>query len=123
MNFRLFAVALLLAAMPMLAVAHHSFAMFDQNQVVSLKGTVRGFQWTNPHSWLQLEVLNDHGVTEEWSLEMLSPNVLRRFGWKHDSIMPGDVVTAYFNPTRNSTHGGNLVKIARPDGTTIGASR
>lgn len=109
-----------LVALPVMVSAHHSFAMFDRNQLVSRKGTVKEFQWTNPHSWLQLMVTNDQGVPEEWSLEGLSPNVLGRMGWKRDSLKPGDTVTAYFNPTRDGSHGGNLVKIMRPDGTVIG---
>ena len=116
----LLALALLV---PAIAGAHHSFAMFDPTQVVSIKGTVKEFQWTNPHSWLQLVVVNDSGVAEEWSLEGLSPNVLGRMGWKRNSMAPGDVVTVYFNPTRDGSHGGNMVKVLRPDGTLIGGTQ
>jgi hypothetical protein len=114
--------ALLLAlaiGFPALAGAHHSFAGFDQNQVVSIKGTVKDFQWTNPHTWLQVVVVNEGGVAEEWALEGLSPNVLGRMGWKRNSVAAGDVITVYFNPTRNGSHGGNLVKIVRADGSQV----
>jgi len=107
--------------LPAVAGAHHSFAGFDQTQVVSVKGTVKEFQWTNPHSWLQIMVVNESGVAEEWALEGLSPNVLGRMGWKRNSVAPGDVITAYFNPTRNGSHGGNLVRIVRADGSQVPA--
>lgn len=123
-NFRVTrALAALVLSLPLVAVAHHSFAMFDRTKVVSLKGVVKEFQWTNPHSWLQLSVTNDQGVTEQWSLEGLSPNVLGRMGWKRNSMAPGDTITAYFNPTRNGTHGGNLIKILRSDGTMVGGDQ
>jgi len=115
----------LLAALllpPGVTWSHHSFAMFDRTKVVSLKGVVREFQWTNPHSWVQLTVKTDKGATEEWSLEALSPNVLSRMGWKRNSIKTGDEITAFFNPTRDGSHGGNLVKIVLADGQSIGGA-
>lgn len=122
MNLKVAAGLLLFALFaPVIAGAHHSFAMFDNSQVVSVKGTVKVFQWTNPHSWLQLEVVNEKGVAEEWSLEGLSPNVLGRMGWTRNSMLPGDVVTVYFNPTRDGSRGGNMIKVVRPDGTVIAA--
>jgi Family of unknown function (DUF6152) len=113
--------ALLLILSPL--SAHHSFAMFDRSQVTSLKGVVKEFQWTNPHSWVQLVVQNDSGATEEWALEALSPNVLGRMGWKRNSLKPGDKITAYFNPTRDGSHGGNLVKVVTADGKTVGSEQ
>lgn len=109
----------LITATPPAASAHHSFAAFDQTKVVSVKGTVKEFQWTNPHTWLQLVVVTQSGASEEWSLEGLSPNILGRMGWKRDSVAPGDVVTAFFNPMRSGAHGGNLVRIVRADGTQV----
>lgn len=108
---------------PTAGYTHHSFAMFDRTKVVSLKGVVREFQWTNPHSWVQLIVKDDKGSTAEWSLEALSPNVLSRNGWKRNSLKSGDEITAFFNPTRDGSHGGNLVKITTADGRTIGGGQ
>jgi len=108
---------------PMVAGAHHSFASFDSTQVVTLKGTVKDFQWTNPHCWLQLVVMGEDGTPQEWSLEGLSPNVLGRMGWKRNSVVPGDVVTVYSNPLRSGGRGGNMVKVVRSDGTVIGAAQ
>jgi len=90
-------------------------SMFDRTQVVSRKGIVREFQWTNPHSWVQLMVKDPGGEVQEWSLEALSPNVLGAWVWKRNSLKPGDEITAYFNPTRDGTHGGNLVKVMLSD--------
>jgi hypothetical protein len=123
MKNKLPALCIAISMMPALSVAHHSFAMFDRTQVVPLKGVVREFQWTNPHSWVQLMVKDPSGEAQEWSLEALSPNVLGRMGWKRNSLKPGDEITAYVNPTRDGTHGGNLVKVMLADGTVIGGQQ
>ena len=102
------------------ASAHHSFAMFDQTKQVTLKGVVREFQWTNPHSWLQLKVVNAKGEQEDWSIEMLSPSVLGRMGWKRNSVRPGDEVTVVINPVRSGAHGGNMLSVADKAGRQIG---
>ena len=107
-----------MSAAPVLA--HHSFAAFDQTRQVTLKGVVSEFQWTNPHSWLQLKVKNTEGVAEEWSIEMISPSVLARMGWKKNSIKPGDEVVVVINPVRSGAHGGNMVSITGADGRKIG---
>src|SRR6478736_7045110 len=60
------------------AFAHHSFAMFDNQKNVTLEGTVKEFQWTNPHSWIQLVVKDASGKEDEWSIEGGSPNGLSR---------------------------------------------
>lgn len=104
------------------ASAHHSFAAFDGSRVVPLKGTVKEFQWTNPHCWLQLEVVGPDGKVQEWALEGLSPNVLSRMGWKRNSVGHGDVVTVYINPLKDGGHGGNMVKILRSDGSQVGSA-
>ncbi len=72
------------------AFAHHSAAMFDADKVVTLDGTVKEFQWTNPHSWLQLVVPDGAGGSKEYSLELVSLNVLSHNGWKPGTLKPGD---------------------------------
>jgi phage-related protein len=69
--------------------AHHSFAMFDQTKIVVLNGTVKQFQWTNPHAWIELDVPGKGGQVTQWSLELNSPNNLSRQGWKRTSLKPG----------------------------------
>jgi hypothetical protein len=101
------------------ALAHHSFAPFDQSKTVAYKGTVSEFQWTNPHSWLILKVKGEQG-DESWSFEMLSPNVLRRMGWRRDILKAGDVVTVTANPARDGSKAGLVVDVLGPDGKPIG---
>jgi len=110
-----------LAAAP--AVAHHSFAMFDQTKTVVLKGTVQEFQWTNPHSWIELQVPNASGGTDKWGIELNSPNNLTRQGWRRSIIKPGDIVTVTINPLRNGLKGGLFNTIVLPDGKTLGGER
>ena len=102
------------------ASAHHSFAMFDRTKRVTLVGTVKAFQWTNPHSWVQLSVAGAQGEAEEWSIEALSPNVLGRQGWKRNTLNPGDKVSVVINPLRDGSKGGNLVAVTLANGETLG---
>ncbi len=101
------------------AFAHHSFAMFDQTKQVSLKGTVREFQWTNPHAFIQLDVPNATGGSEVWSVELNSPNNLKRQGWKSSLLKPGDKVTVVINPLREDKKGGLFVSVTLADGTVV----
>lgn len=109
--------ALLLAAA---AHAHHSFAMFDQTKQVELKGTVKEFQWTNPHAFIHIDVPNPAGVVETWQVELNSPNNLKRQGWKSSSVKPGDHVTLILNPLKDGTKGGLFVAVTLPDGSVLG---
>ena len=102
------------------ANAHHSFAMFDQSQQVTLKGTVSDFQWTNPHAWIHLDVPNANGVKDTWQVELNSPNNLKRQGWKSTSVKPGDQVTLVLNPLKDGSKGGLFVSITLPDGSVLG---
>jgi Family of unknown function (DUF6152) len=110
--------AVVLAAGP--AFAHHSFAMFDSSKETSLQGTVKEFQWTNPHSFIELTAANDAGGTDLYSIELNSPNNLKRQGWKSTSIKPGDKVTLVFNPLRDGRKGGLFIYVTLPDGTVLG---
>ncbi len=102
------------------AYAHHSFAMFDQSQQVTLKGTVHEFQWTNPHAWIHLDVPGANGVNDSWQVELNSPNNLKRQGWKSTSVKAGDQVTLVLNPLMDGSKGGLFVSITLPDGTVLG---
>jgi len=113
-----FLTALLGAAAP--ASAHHSYAMFDAGVLVTAQATVKELQWTNPHSWLQVLIVDDKGVAQEWSLEMGPLVVLHRWGWKPHTLNPGDKVKVTMNPLRDGTHGGRLMRIVLPDGQTLG---
>ena len=98
------------------ASAHHSFAMFDNTKEVTLVGVVKEFQWTNPHSWLQVMVTGADGKQVEWSLEGGSPGILSRNGWKRTSVKPGDKVTVIFYPLRDGKPGGSFLEVKTPDG-------
>jgi hypothetical protein len=90
------------------ALAHHSFAMFDNQKEVQIQGTVKEFQWTNPHIWIQIMV-NEGGKDVEYSIEGASPNGLSRKGWKRTSIKAGDKVSLTIHPMKDGTLGGSLV--------------
>lgn len=101
------------------ALAHHSGAMFEPVKSLEFSGTVKEFQWTNPHSWLQVLKPNEQGMEEEWSLE-LGPLVgLARAGWKPRSLQPGDKVKVSFHPMRDGSRGGRLISVTLPDGRTL----
>jgi hypothetical protein len=92
------------------AFAHHSGAMFDQEHKITLSGTVRQFQWTNPHCYIQLMVPDKGGRAEEWSLEMAAPLYLQQRGWRPNTLKPGDKVTITLSPLRKMAAGkGGLV--------------
>ncbi len=104
------------AALSSSAHAHHSGAMFDANKTVVLDGTVKEFQWTNPHSWLQLVVPEEQGGSKEWSLELVSLNVLAHNGWKPGTLKAGDKIQVSMHPLKNGDPGGMGVAVTWPDG-------
>ena len=102
------------------AFAHHSAAMFDHEKVKELTGTIKEFQWKNPHVWIQIYVQNAAGVKEEWSVEGGGPNSLSRQGWRPTTFKPGDSVTLKVNPMKDGSTGGQFVGAKLADGKTIG---
>jgi hypothetical protein len=113
------ALALCLPAIPV--QAHHSMAMFDQTKTVVLSGTVKQFQWTNPHCYIQLMVKDAAGKQTEWSLEMGAPMYLYAKGWRPSSLKAGAQISVTINPLRNGDPGG-IVLTATADGKQIGKS-
>ena len=101
------------------AFAHHSFAMFDRSKETTLVGTVHEFQWTNPHSWIELDVANDSGSVDKWSIELNSPNNLARQGWHSDSVKSGDKISVVIWPLRSGEKGGLFISLTLPDGSTL----
>lgn len=104
------------------AAAHHSFSMFIMEKEVTIKGTVREFQWTNPHIWIQVIVPDADGKTVEWSIEGNSPSTLSRQGWTKRSLKPGDPITMVVHPMRDGSPGGSIVKVMTADGKVVGDS-
>lgn len=74
-------------------LAHHSTAMYDMGNPVTVTGVVKRFEWTNPHAYIYLDVKNDKGETEEWTIEMMSLNHLKSYGWSRDLVKPGDTIS------------------------------
>jgi hypothetical protein len=106
------------AALP--AYAHHSGAMFDSGKEVVLVGTIKEFQYTNPHSWIQVLVPRQGGGGDvEWSIETAAPIVLLRAGIRPQSLKPGDKVTLRTHPLKNGDPGGNLIDVKKEDGTVL----
>jgi hypothetical protein len=102
------------------ASAHHSFAMFDAEKNVKLDGTIKEFQWTNPHSWILMMVKNQQGVDEQWAIEMGGPAGLARQGWVPKTLTPGMKVSAIIHPLKDGTRGGQFMAVRLPDGTLKG---
>jgi hypothetical protein len=102
------------------ALAHHSPVMFDQSKPLTLTGTVREFQWTNPHSYIQLVVKNDQGQSEEWNIEMAAPTYLYNWGWRPGTLKSGDAVILTIAPLKKGGNGGLLLKATTADGKPIG---
>jgi hypothetical protein len=101
------------------ALAHHSFAMFDNSRMEVLSGTVTELEWRNPHCWLHLAVADDAGNELTWSFEMGSISQLVRDGWAEDSVAAGDAIEIRFHPLKDGSNGGQLRFVKRPDGETM----
>jgi hypothetical protein len=111
-------VAVALYAIP--AFAHHSFAMFDAQKVMTLQGTVKEFQWTNPHSWIVIMAKMPTGADVQWAIELGSPGGLARSGWLPKTLTPGMPVTATFHPLKDGSPGGQFMAIVLPNGCMMG---
>ena len=101
------------------ALAHHSFAMFDREKQVTVTGTVKDFQYTNPHSWILIVVPGADGKSVEWGFESEGPSTLLRNGVKHSSLLPGEKVTATAYPMRDGRPAGALISITKADGSVV----
>lgn len=106
----------LFASLPV--AAHHSFAMFDQRKVMTLEGTVTEFQWTNPHSFIEIDV-PQRGGHSHWSIELNSPNNLKRQGWSRGALRSGEKITLRMNPLRNGEPGGLFLDLRKADGKVL----
>jgi hypothetical protein len=99
--------------------AHHSYAAFDKDRVVSLQATVTRWDWTNPHSFLYVVVKGPGRAITEWEIESASPSLLQRVGFTATSIKAGDRVTVRLYPHRTRAHFGSLVAVDLPTGRTL----
>lgn len=99
--------------------AHHSFAMFDTTNTITISGVVTAFEWTNPHVYIEVDV-PDGQATKHWAIELGSPSILMRGGWKFNTIKKGDKITAVVSPLRNGEPGSLLNRITLADGRVLG---
>lgn len=107
-------------AVPAVVQAHHSFAVhFVSDRVITLKGVVTSFRFTNPHGIVTFDVVNEDGTVQEWRAETNSPNSLRRRGWSKDSIKVGEEITMLGFPTRDGTPYVRISKITFADGREL----
>ena len=109
-----------LLAAPDIVLAHHSNAMFDKSQARQVTATVREFQWTNPHIWIQVLIENENGEQEEWSIEGGGPNTLFRKGWRPNTFKPGDVVEFKLFPMHDGSNAALFVGAKFSNGETLG---
>jgi hypothetical protein len=101
------------------AAAHHSGAMFEDKKTVTLEGVVKEFQYTNPHSWLVVNVPDASGKVTEWSFEAEGPSTLLRAGIKKSSLQPGEKVTVKGHPLKDGRPGAGLINVTKADGTVL----
>ena len=114
----LFGAGLMAAALPLLA--HHSgAAVFDSSKHIELKGTVTKVEWTNPHAHFFMDVKDASGKVTNWNLELASPNVLVRNGWKRNSLKEGDTVTVAGSPAKDNSTLAIAQTITLPDGRKL----
>jgi hypothetical protein len=99
--------------------AHHSFAPFDLSTEKTITGTVSKFEWTNPHSWIWVDVPNEKGGVDAWAVEGMSPNYLARRGWTKSTMKPGEKVTISVRPLKNGQTGGMFVRATLADGRVL----
>jgi Family of unknown function (DUF6152) len=111
---------LLVAGATVQAVAHHSFAAeFDINRPIELDGVVTRMEFSNPHSWLHLEVTTNTGEKQQWQVEGGAPNALIRRGWNRNSIPPGIKVHVEGFQARDRSFRASGREITLPDGSSL----
>jgi hypothetical protein len=109
---------MLAAAFP--ASAHHSFsAEFDATKVVKLEGKVVKMDWTNPHTWLYIDVTKPDGMVEHWAVEGGSPGVLLRAGWTRNSLPEGTKIIVNGFQSKDGAFRANSRSIEFPDGRKL----
>lgn len=99
--------------------AHHSFAPFDLTVDKTITGTVSRFEWTNPHSWIWVDVPNGKGGVDTWAVEGMSPNYLARRGWTKSTLKFGDKITVAIRPAKNGENAGMFVRATLADGRVL----
>ena len=109
---------LLITGAPMLA--HHSFAAeYDSTRKIELKGVVTKFEWMNPHAHFYIDVTDKDGKVANWNLELASPNMLVRNGWRRTSLKEGDNVVVVASQAKDATNTASVETVTLPDGRKL----
>ena len=118
-----FALAGLMAVLAAPALAHHSFAIFDQTKVNFATGTVKDFELTNPHAWLHVTLVSDKGEASTWSFEGGSVAQLVQLGWKREDFPAGKKVVVGYRPMKDGSRGGQLMSATPENGKKVCSNR
>ena len=113
---------LAVAAPTMLAAplsAHHSTAMYQMDHPTTVTGTVKRFEWTNPHAFIYLDVKDEKGNSVEWEIELMSLNHLRSYGWVRTTVKPGDVITCTGGAAKSGAPSMISALLKLPDGREL----
>jgi Family of unknown function (DUF6152) len=120
-GFGLAGLAVALFAAP--ALAHHAFAMFDSSKMLYLTGTVKQFDFINPHTWLHVIIVNDKGDMSTWAFEGGSPSQLVSLGWSKEQLKAGETVEVGFRPLKDGSRGGQLMSVKFSNGQRVCSNR
>lgn len=102
------------------ASAHHAATAVDQTKTITIEGTIKTYEWTNPHVWIWVLVADKNGgEAKVWGIESANLSMARRFGMSKDSFKAGDKVTMVINPLRDGREGGTFRKATFPDGHVV----
>ena len=112
--------AALLTAAP--SFAHHSAVMFDDAKEITVTGKVKEFQYTNPHSWLLVDVKNADGSVTTWGFEAEGPSTLMRAGIRKSDFAAGTDITITGHPMKDGRPAAAWIRATRGDGT-VGVPR
>jgi hypothetical protein len=99
--------------------AHHSNVAFAVETVLTATGTVKEWQWSNPHTWLIMDVDDGKGGKAEWAMEGRAPGVLLRAGWSRSVLKAGDKVTVHYSPSKDGSKVGMIARVTLPDGKIL----
>ena len=102
------------------ALAHHSNSAYQVDEIITLEGTVAEWRWSNPHTWLIMNVANDAGEVVEWAVEGRAPGILGRAGWDREVLRPGETVTVHASPAKDGSAVGIIARVTKSDGTVLG---
>jgi uncharacterized protein DUF6152 len=99
--------------------AHHSNVAFAVETVLTATGTVKEWQWSNPHTWLIVDVDDGKGGKVEWAMEGRAPGVLLRAGWSRSVLKPGDKVIVHYSPSKDGSKVGMIARVTMADGKIL----